>query len=453
MPIAIDPKQDTLPIPIKLYKPFVAELVKTYTNQKLKDEVKIEDAKIQGVVDSLKDLNDNTSKLNDDNPPVLFHFGWNKSFKDKDSSQKLYDFIKDKEIKDLSDKSETELQGKKRLAANLAVAAKAALDEGDSILKAYAALNTAVDTANKATPAPTPVPAPVPVTESIINRLKLDKTLYEAGFIERSEYLASIVKTKNLLKEAAAPAAAPAAPATPAAPAAAPAGGDVAKARAEFGTTIANFASPNADTKFKRYMGDLTKLQDFATKASQQQINEFKKRLIKNLIKKKILSEAATKENKKEYLNEILGLLLGAALVALGAWIGKKFSQYFTTGPAVQYKPSSNYLATGNDTDNEDFTGMMQDEYTDPLTGKVVDQQGKTIDSEETKKALQTYISAINSIATLHTQNLADLAAKLPACKYDATNQTAIQNALNAIPKTIEKGKTVIPQLEAYVKA
>ena len=174
------------------------------------------------------------------------------------------------------------------------------------------------------------------------------------------------------------------------------------------------------------------------------------------MIKKRILEEAIKQENQKEYLNQFLLLagLLAAAAAAIGAWIGKKFAEYFSKGPAVIYKPDSRNTESDTDPDEDDM-GMMFDEGgVDAATGQVLSKDGlKPLNPEEQKKAIQEYIKYINDVATLYAENLQKLTTTLPACNYDPTNKTAIENALKAIPKTLEQGKAIIPALNAYLNS
>ena len=560
MPISLNPQEDTLFVPVKLYKEFTANLAKTYTDEKLKNEVKIEESKIPAVKQKIIELNEDAKKLKDDFPHVIFHLGWNKKFdSEKESGEKLFEFLKKNEINQLQTKAEQEHEKTKVLFSNIAKAAKAAVDEMDNALKAYKVLNEATDAANIAaaaaggTPAPaggtaTAQPAPQPKTKSALAKVLIDnfpaskssfedrfknpngdmdgpledfintqrktnakfnqdlkaagfdfdkesplnwqgekinfrtytseninksliltKKLYEVGFIDRSEYLAALVKTKKLLEAEATPpqtapqaATAQAAPqGTPATPQTAPttastgapaAGADSAKARQEFGTLIAN--TGNTNSKMNGYMNQLGVLQKQTTELSQGKLNENRKKLIKSLIKKRILEETIKQRNKKEYLNEFLVGLLVAAAAAIGAWIGKKFAEYFSRGPAVSYQPDSRNTKSDDDFDEEDMAGLLDKGATDASTGKVFSKDGrKPLNPEENKIHLQTYIGYINNISTLYAENLQKLTTTLPACNYDPANKTVIENALNAIPKTLEQGKTVISALDAYIKS
>lgn len=428
MTISINPQQDTLFIPVELYKDFMEYLVKVYTYEKLKDEVRIEERKIPSVIQKINELNEEAKNLNNNLPDVIFHKGWNRKFNsEKESGSRLFHFLEKYEIGSLEARIRQEYKNRQALFANIANAAKAAVDEVDYALRAYTVLNEATDVANNA--------ATPPVTENINKSLTLTKKLYESGFIDRSEYLAALVKTKKLLEVVVTDAA-------------------TAKARQDFGILIANTC--NKDSKIKGYMENLGILQTQATNLSQgKHISENRKKLIKSLIKKRILEETIKQENKKEYLNEfflLAGLLAAAA--AIGGWIGKKFSQYFYRGPAVDYSPDSRNRRSYNDYDEEDMADLFNRGGTDPATGQIIKKDGlRPMNPEHTKKGLQTYITYINEISTLYTENLQKLEMLLPSCNYDEANKMAIQNALNSIPKTLEKGKEVIPYLNDYINS
>ena len=528
MPISLDPKTGNNPtIPIKTFKEFTAKLVKEYTVDKLKADVKIEDAKASEIFKILTTLNDKTQKLPDDGNRLGFEIRWTTYFKaDEESGKKLFEYIQknSSEIKDLERKGLEAAKGIQALAGETAAIAKSANDEINAIFAAGIKLNAAVDAAEKVTAPPTGAPPPSgggspPITrtaltqalaaapgvpkllgqavgsnwnvgtvkatnadtlfnaikkasadpakkaqiepvlkslglnidalpdpklikENIKRQISLSKKLYKLGFITENEYLSVLVSSKKLLKEQGAP---PPGGGSP--PAIDPA---TKAARDEFNTYIANIGSTaSPPTAFTNYTKAINDIQDITAKKSKQTITENDKRLIKTFIKYRLLKEVENKENKKEYLNE-LGILLGAALLAIGAWIGKKFAQYFSYGPAKYSTPNKDGVAINQYPSSELGAVLGGNPYSDG-DGNLFSADGKKIDPEAEKKAFEAYKATIEEGITKYQITVTNLSAKFDACKFDATNGPAIKAAIDAMPKALSRGPQLVTSLQKYV--
>lgn len=193
-------------------------------------------------------------------------------------------------------------------------------------------------------------PAAAPISESFM----LTKRLYEAGLIDRSEYLAALVKTKKVLAEdlSSMPGAAGAttggttggtpqggAPAAGAAPTAAAPAQQPNPAVAAVGSAISTIIGENDQQQgaIGILLGQSSALQDALTRIGQQQVAESaltakQQQLAKLYFKKQVLSEYAKTGEvaNKIQLNEFfLTALLLSALAGAIAWATSKLAGFF----------------------------------------------------------------------------------------------------------------------------
>jgi len=264
--------------------------------------------------------------------------------------------------------------------------------------------------------------APAPTTENINKSFMLTKRLYEAGLIDRSEYLAALVKTKKVLAEqpsgGSAPTSAPAATAgvSPQGGAAAQQGPD--PAIEPIGKAISTIIGVNADTgAFGALLKQSSALQDALTKIGQEQVAESaltakQQQLAKLYFKKQVLSEYAKTGEvaNKIQLNEFfLTALLLSALAGAIAWATSKLSGFFKdsyTGYSSSYDtPSGNPQQQVVNVTNGIGAGMDAD-------GNLVDGSGNKVANFQA--TIQEYTKAFNAPADAISKAVADINANVP---------------------------------------
>jgi len=287
------------------------------------------------------------------------------------------------------------------------------------------------------------LPNPEQLTEKLKRSLDLTKKLYEFGFIDKTEYLAAIVKTKKVLAEAQ-PAAAPAAqPVNPAQQ-------QSQKPKDPILSGLSTLTGQN-----KPEEGELVTLSqssgtmqqamtDLGKSVIAESLSLKQKKLVKLNLQKQILSEylATGEVATKTQLNEFfLMALLLAALAGVVGWAIK------TLGPILKNsltgtEPSGRSTKVDSAKQASEIASAVGAGYSP--NGQITDASGKTVPDpktkiEEFKKTLAEKSQVIAEAVNVVNTNMQGKTAPPPYEAFKTAYAQSPANEINRLSAALDK--------------